>query len=176
MKNNLLALGAIWFALLGGGPASGQMELLHTGTSWNLLSEPMKVGYVMGFLDGLRRGEVIGLGSGTGLCEAAMSKTLNSRFSSPMTKAEEGRLDDALSKVAKDNFSQVQESSGFLPLSNVPLGKITTGLDTFYGDGRNAPICWVNALAFSAQSLAGHAPDESAIDATRKADAQSGCK
>jgi len=55
------------------------------------------------------------------------------------------------------------------------LGQLATTMDTFYGDFRNTPVCWQDALLFSNASLAGNAPTEQELETVRKADAKSGC-
>jgi hypothetical protein len=48
-------------------------------------------------------------------------------------------------------------------------------MDAFYNDYRNAPVCWDDALVFSVESLNDDAPTEQELDATRAANAKTGC-
>ena len=59
--------------------------------------------------------------------------------------------------------------------NNVTVGKIANAMDSFYGDYRNAPVCWKTALQFSVWSLNGDAPAEQELDSARKFDAANGC-
>ena len=59
--------------------------------------------------------------------------------------------------------------------NNVTVGRLQSAIDSFYGDYRNAPVCWKTALQFSVWSLNGDAPTEQELDSARKFDAGNGC-
>jgi hypothetical protein len=58
---------------------------------------------------------------------------------------------------------------------DVTVGKIKDAMSSFYGDYRNAPVCWNAALQFSVWSLNGEAPTEQELDSARKRGAGNGC-
>lgn len=58
---------------------------------------------------------------------------------------------------------------------HVTVAQVQEAMDAFYIDYRNAPVCWDDALVFSVESLNDDPPTEQELDATRKANTETGC-
>jgi hypothetical protein len=84
--------------------------------------------------------------------------------------------DSATKKLVTPQVLRMAQVAGFGKNHNITVGGIETAMDAFYGDYRNAPVCWKDALQFSIWSLSGAAPAEQELDSVRKRGAESGCK
>lgn len=86
-------------------------------------------------------------------------------------------MDDAKKKLVTPQAARVSQVSGFGIINpDMIIGKIVDTMSSFYGDYRNAPTCWNNALQFAVWSLNGDAPTEQELREARKRGAESGCK
>ena len=84
--------------------------------------------------------------------------------------------DAATKKLVTPQVLRMAQVAGLGENHNITVGGIETAMDAFYGNYRNAPVCWKDALQFSIWSLSGAAPAEQELDSARKRGAESGCK
>jgi hypothetical protein len=111
-------------------------------------------GYVAGYSDG----------------DSAMEKTT-------VVLMKDNPMDDAKKKLVAPQVARLSQVSGFGSVNpNITIGKITDEMSSFYGDYRNAPVCWNQALQFSVWALNGDTPTEEEMREARKHGAQGGCK
>jgi hypothetical protein len=86
-------------------------------------------------------------------------------------------MDDAKKKLVAPQATRVSQVSGFGVINpDITIGKIKDTMSSFYGDYKNAPTCWNQALQFAVWSLNGDAPTEQELSEARKRGAESGCK
>ncbi len=136
--------------------AFGQQKVTRDGTTWKV-SDATQVGYISGYIQGYKTGTI----DTAALIYAKTPSTMPSL--SPEHRKE---LLDAAAK-AKGRLDAF-DSKG-------TLGQLATTMNTFYGDFRNSPVCWQDALLFSNASLVGQAPTEQELETARKTDAENGC-
>jgi hypothetical protein len=86
-------------------------------------------------------------------------------------------MDDARKKLVTPQAARVSQVSGFGIINpDMTIGKIMDTMSSFYGDYRNTPTCWNQALQFAVWSLNGDAPTEQELREARKRGAEIGCK
>jgi hypothetical protein len=83
-------------------------------------------------------------------------------------------LDSSTKKLIAPQALRLADVVGFE--KNVTVGNIDSAVSSFYGDYRNAPVCWNQAVQFSIWALNGNAATDQEVDAARKSGAESGCK
>ena len=111
-------------------------------------------GYLRGYADG----------------DSAMEK-IASVF---IRKDEISSLDEARKQLVVAQTQRVAQILG-VQGGNITYGKIESAADAFYGDYRNAPVCWGLGLQFSIMSLRGTPASEDELATARKSGAASGC-
>jgi hypothetical protein len=124
---------------------------------WKILSPFEKGLYVLGFCRGYQQG----------IFDAG-SIALTNQLQPPTLTPEQKK--DALDMAAK------AKKHGNMLTSAVSMGQITDAMSVFYGDFRNLPVCWDDAVLFSVAALGGQSPTDEDVAASRKAGAESGCK
>jgi hypothetical protein len=62
------------------------------------------------------------------------------------------------------------------PNKQVKVGEVASAISTFYGDYRNATVCWAEAIAFSVMAVNGDAVTDQELNDTRARSAKSGCR
>jgi len=72
-------------------------------------------------------------------------------------------------------MTRIGEVVGFEKNKDITVQKIEDAVNSFYGDYRNAPVCWGQAVQFSIWSLNGNAPTDQEVETARKHGADSGC-
>jgi hypothetical protein len=140
------------------GWAFGQRTL--DASNWNELGKTdglARVMYVKGYVQGYADGD------------SAMEK-----IAVVLTK--NAPLDSSTKKLIEPQALRVADVAGFGKNENITIGKVDNAVSSFYGDYRNAPVCWNQAVQFSIWSLSGDAVTDPEIDAARKSAAESGCK
>jgi len=55
------------------------------------------------------------------------------------------------------------------------FGEIVAGVDAFYSDFRNRPVCWREAVTFVIMSVNGESLGDAELNALRSASAANGC-
>jgi len=130
------------------------------GGDWKALPPSDRALYLSGFLQGYKLG-IVHAGV------LAISK-LSPEKVSTMTPAEKKEYDESLEWAHK---------AAPLLLHGGPsrLGLEST-VSTFYADYRNMPVCFEDAVLFSAASLAGNAATDQELKAAREKGAESGCR
>jgi len=155
MKKTLTVGGSL--LLFCAGWASGQNAAgpKYDGSAWNNLRNMDVLAqtlYTSGYVAGYRRGSVVDWvihGSGK---------------PSPLENSKIARL-----KIESHDLNGLGKNR------HVTVAEVQEAMDTFYNDYRNVPVCWDDALVFSVESLNDDAPTEQELDATRKANAETGC-
>jgi hypothetical protein len=114
------------------------------------------------YVTGFNRGHAVGM-------REAMQETLDLIMAikppSSWTPEEKNKL--------LERAKQIDQKSA-VP-SGLTMGQLEATVSAFYDDYRNAPVCWDEATRLSSLSLKGNTPTEEALNAARKAGAQSGC-
>lgn len=154
MKRGIIALGCLLIFASGWAFGQGTSRRLD-GSFWKILNSSttlgrgMKAMYVMGFINGYTRG----------MEDAALAVVGQAK----VTTAERNQ--------AKADLV------GLRPLLGRPYSpvQVTSEMDSFYGDYRNAPVCWDDALVFSLGALSGHPPSEQELSAARVEGAKGKC-
>ena len=127
----------------------------YDGSAWNNLRNMDVLAqtlYTSGYVDGYRRGSIADWvihGSGK---------------PAPLDNSKITRL-----KIESDDLNGLGKNR------RVTVAEVQEAMDAFYNDYRNAPVCWDDALVVSVESLNDDAPTEQELDATRKANAKTGC-
>jgi hypothetical protein len=86
-------------------------------------------------------------------------------------------MDDAKKKLVAPQATRVSQVSGFGIINpDMTIGKIMDAMSSFYGDYRNAPVCWNQALQLAVWSLNGETPTDQELREARKRGAEIGCK
>lgn len=130
----------------------------YDGARWKPLTTYEKSLYALGF----SRGYV----QGSDEAVAAVIVSMQLQRSRPVPTPEQKKKLSELAAQARDHAF----------IGKGTIGQITATVDTFYGDYRNMPVCWNNAILLSAVSLEGRAPTQESLEAARKSGAESGCK
>jgi hypothetical protein len=123
--------------------------------------------YVGGFSQGYHQGVIDGMGYSVRWNTKMFAKTHCTPAPELLSKEE---------MLAELNAEAQEKKLPFYGDFHTNPKQISDVMSVFYADYRNMPICWENALRFSAASLAGRAPTEQELDAARKTDAESSCK
>ena len=133
-------------------------QALPGGSDWKSLSVDDHRLYIAGFVQGYRHGTLHA-------ASLATAKFASGSVTS-MTRSQKADYEDSL-KLAHmvAPFLLHQSGSG-----------IEGALTKFYGDHKNMPVCWDDALLLSTVSLAGNPATEQQLTAARKHGAKSGCK
>jgi hypothetical protein len=142
-----------------GGWAFGQIrDAGNNGARWKTLTAFEKNLYALGFSRGYEQG----------FEEAGATAIVNmqSQRSLPVPTPEQKRKFSELAAQARDHSF----------IGRATIGQITATVDTFYGDYRNMPVCWNDAVLLSSVSLEARAPAQESLEAARKSGAESGCK
>jgi len=86
-------------------------------------------------------------------------------------------MDEAKKKLIAPQAVRLSQVS-LLGIVNpdVTIERVMGTMSSFYGDYRNAPVCWNQALQFAVWSLNGDSPTEQELRAARKRSAENGCK
>jgi hypothetical protein len=147
----LVSVGFIW---------GGETEPARNGTSWMNLSYPQKAVYAAGFVDGYAGGFNDG---------AAVTVE---KYLSP----EPPKLTEAQKEGATEQAANAVTHARVILRSKATRAEVLNAMVAFYGDDKNTPVCWADALLFSVASLAGRTPTEQQLDAVRAAGTKSGCK
>jgi len=150
-----LAVAALCFTL--GGLSGGQDHTSRDGTMWNALQPREKAFYAVGFMDGSEN-----QGNEDGF--AVFFFSLELEGSKNLTPEQESSLRRLLDGVGPIDLPD-----------SVTAGQIENAVTTFYGDYRNAPVCWGDATEAATLSLAGKAPTEKKLEGWRTQDAKIGC-
>jgi hypothetical protein len=158
MRKLLIGLGCCGLIFLAGW-AFGQMTL--DASEWNQLGKLdslAQTAYVRGYTQGYGDGE------------SAMEQITAGIF--------KGKVDDSVMKntTRTPQMNHTFQMIGLGSNREITVTKIVDAMNLFYGDYRNAPICWRNALQFSVWSLNGDAPTDQDLDAARTRGANGGCK
>jgi len=139
------------------GVVFGQKSL--DGLGWNDLGkvdELARTMYVKGYVNGYADGD------------SAMEKIT--------VVLTDGQSPDASKKkLIAPQTRRVAQMLGLGKNGDVTVARIEGAMSSFYGDYRNAPVCWNQALQFSVWSLNGEASTEQELDSARKLGAVSGC-
>jgi hypothetical protein len=83
------------------------------------------------------------------------------------------------SSMAADEKSELAMAKKVLPLflrEDATAYQLDPTITTLYGDYRNMPVCFDEAILLSAASLAGNPATDQELDAARKRGAEKGCK
>ncbi len=142
-----------------GGWAFGQADRgRYGGARWKPLTTYEKSLYAFGFSRGYEQG----------FEEAGSVAIVNiqSQRSLPVPTPEQKKKFSELAAQARDHSF----------IGRAIVGQLIATVDTFYGDYRNMPVCWNDAVLLSSVSLEGRAPTEESLEAARKRGAESGCK
>jgi hypothetical protein len=150
VTRGLLVFSAGW--CMGGVQAD---EHFPGGTGWKSLTPTERDLYVAGFLHGYS----------TAIVHAGA-----------LADAKEKHQDT--SSMPADEKSELTMAKKVLPLFlRDPTGsQLDPTITTLYGDYRNMPVCFDDAILLSAASLAGNAATDQELDAARKRGAEKGCK
>jgi hypothetical protein len=142
------------------GWAFGQSQITHDASAWTELGKAdglARLMYVKGYIQGYADGD------------SAMEK-----IAAVLMKSTP--VDASTKKFIQPQAVRVADVTGFGKNENITVGKIDNAVSFFYGDYRNAPVCWNQAVLFSIWALNGNAPTDQEVDAARKSGAESGCK
>jgi hypothetical protein len=131
----------------------------NDGARWRTLTPFEKNLYALGFSRGYGQGA-------TDAGALALAKMLSSQ--PPTLTSEDKKQGLAAAVTARKRIVMLGSSS--------TMGQITDTMTIFYSDFRNVPVCWDDAIIFSAASLRGQAPTVQELNAARKTGAESGCK
>jgi hypothetical protein len=156
-----LIVAASSLALFGAGWCFGQAQHGNDGNGWHTLSLVARAFYVNGFAEGYRSGMIHSAAVAT--AERAREKVLS------MTPDEK--------KVYEENLRWGRRMIPIV-LAKPPttVGDLEGALDTFYGDYRNTPVCWDQAILLAVSSFGGNAATDQELDTARKKGAEQGCK
>jgi hypothetical protein len=136
------------------------------GAGWKGLGGLDKAMYVAGYLSGFVRAEtdmaVVGY--------AAAAKGGGQLAPTPPGSREAAAA--VLARVKQEDWPLLTRFAGG---RNAAAGQVVATMDTFYRDYGNAPVCWHDALMFSAASLAGRPPTEQVLNEARVAGAKRPC-
>jgi hypothetical protein len=130
----------------------------YDGARWKPLTTYEKSVYALGF----SRGYEQGFEEAAGIAFVNMQ----SHRSLPVPTPEQKKKFFELAAQARDHAF----------VGKATVGQLIATVDTFYGDYRNMPVCWNNAVLLSSVSLEGRAPTEESLQAARKSGAESGCQ
>jgi hypothetical protein len=126
------------------------------GTGWKSLTPTERDLYVAGFLHGYA----------TAIVHAGA-----------LADAKESHQNT--SSMPADEKSELAMAKKVLPLflrEDPTASQLDPTITTLYGDYRNMPVCFDDAILLSAASLAGNAATDQEVDAARKRGAEKGCK
>lgn len=160
MKKSVTVLAGL--LLFASGWAFGKSrEFSADGANWKTLGLLGKTSYILGFRSGFARGEIDIL---------SMQAVKGSEGVSPLSAESKKEVERISARATREDWS-------LLKLAGVRMtnGKVLATMNTFYADYRNAPVCWADALMFSAASLEGHPPTEQELESVRESDATNKC-
>jgi len=165
MKKTIIAFGCLMF--FASGWALGQTRERQNGLYWKKLgssdfAQAGKAMYIDGFFAGYQHGiadaETAALTGKTGRAKQA-----------PIPEASKRFVQNDAPLLA---WMSSQLRHGRFDFSN---GQIESEMDSFYGDYRNAPVCWDEALVFSLGALEGNPPSRQQLSFVRKLGAGTPC-
>jgi hypothetical protein len=159
VMNKLIVGGCFCVLVFCSGWAFSQQSL--DASNWRELGkidDLARIMYVKGYLAGYSDGD------------SAMEKIT-------VVLMKDNPMDDAKKKLVVPQATRVSQLSGFGVINpDITIGKIKDTISSFYGDYKNAPTCWNQALQFAVWSLNSDAPTEQELSEARKGGAESGCK
>lgn len=165
MKKAVIALGCLTIFASGWAFGSSQGSSFGKGTDWKVLGRVGKVMYVGGYLSGFIRAEndmvAVAYGAGT---------KGGQRFAPTPSESQEAAT--VVARIKQEDWPLLTRYAG---TPTPTTGQIVVTMDTFYSNYRNAPVCWHDALMFSAASLAGRPPTERVLNNARIAGAEKPC-
>jgi hypothetical protein len=129
----------------------------NNGANWKTLTAFEKSIYALGFSRGY--------GEGFEEAAAAAIVSIQSQRPLPVFTPEQKKKFSELAAQARDHAY----------IGKAAIGQIIATVDTFYGDYRNMPVCWNDAVLFSSVSLEARAPTQESLEAARKSGAETGC-
>jgi hypothetical protein len=129
------------------------------GTTWKTLSPTEHKFYLSGFVQGYALGAAHA--GSMALNRFAPEKVLT------LPPAEKSDYDKTLAWAPR--VMRILQQS-------IAKSGLETAVSTFYGDYRNMPVCFEDAILFSAASLAGSTPTDKELNAARKQGAEGGCR
>ena len=138
-------------AFFAGGWLAGfaQSEYQHNAATWKTLTTFEKALYVNGFHQGYSSGA------------DAEELLADSRVPGPKRAMVE---------------TMDRDLRGDGPNKRVKVGDLANAVSTFYGDYRNASVCWNQALTLSAIATNGDTVTDEMLNNLRASSAKSGCK
>lgn len=128
------------------------------GTAWKTLNLSERAAFVMGFDRGRAAGKRDGM-------KEILEVIVAARPVASWTSEERQKL--------KEKAEQIDQKSA--ANSEVTMRQLEATVSAFYGDYRNMPVCWGDAILLSTESLKGKSPTEQELTAARKSGAESGC-
>jgi hypothetical protein len=138
----------------------GQSQITHDASAWAEVGKAdglARLMYIRGYAQGYADGD------------SAMEKIA-------MVLTKNAPLDSSTKTLIAPQARRLADLSGFGKNQTATFGALDIAVSSFYGDYRNAPVCWNQAVQFSILALNGNAATEQEIDAARKSGAESGCK
>ena len=173
MRKRIAVVVCGWLIFVAGWAIGENKVLVLNGTNWKAFPTSEKIMYTYGFSQGYRQGGLDGISMATRWLVRLVGKwhcTFEGKLSRESTSLSE-------EEIRAEMNAQVQsEKYPFYGDAHTTVTQYVDTMSVFYSDYRNAPVCWDNALRLSSASLAGRAPTEEELEATRKADALTGCK
>jgi hypothetical protein len=151
MSKHIVAVCAcIFLGGFAGGWAAGNSKAVvsYNGQYWHEVSDSAKLFYVRGFSTGYQ--------DAVATKEALAGKSLND--------AQRALL------MRTDRYMSAKEAG------HHNIGEITNAVTTFYGDYRNASVCWEPAVTFSVMSVYGNPPSNEELARARQGSAGGGCE
>lgn len=143
------------------------------GSFWHEVTQNMAGGHIMyvkGFLQGYLERDadvLVTMVDEKMVKETAANKQMRPETKEIMIRAVNSQL---------ERMKEIQaELSGSGKNQNLTIHDIIDGVEAFYSDFRNQPVCWGDAVKFSVMSGNGNAPNDEELDSARKAGAESGC-
>ena len=144
------------------------------GSTWNILSQNEKVMHINGFLAGWFEGVKETHDAIDILRNPPPADGKKYTSTEAVTSADTNATLDMVQQLVIDHVvvpSMVRKNN----VTPTP-GEILIGINSFYSDAANIPVCWVHAEMIETRSLAGHALDDKTIAQYRNNDGQTGCQ
>lgn len=155
----------LWVVLLG--TALGQSTgASPTGREWGTYAENVKVGYVLGFINGTSIGAFREFGVCLELTNISLGiintsndffKQWRNKYPEIVTSATSEMLKQADRPQFKQEFCLQSARSGF---ENITVGQFLSGVNAFYGDYRNQGIPVNYAIQYARDDINGKSPAE----------------